>query len=68
MPGDVPVASMAVGMGGPRNAGLFAVQILAMADESLKAKFVIFKRQLTENVMAKNDALQKTLGRGSVNP
>ena len=27
MPGDVPVATMAVGMGGPRNAGLFAVQM-----------------------------------------
>ncbi|MCP4082884.1 MAG: 5-(carboxyamino)imidazole ribonucleotide mutase, partial [Planctomycetaceae bacterium] len=33
MPGDVPVATMAVGMGGPRNAGIFAVQILANADE-----------------------------------
>ena len=38
MPGDVPVASMAVGMGGPRNAGLFAVQILATADPSLREK------------------------------
>ena len=35
MPGDVPVASMAVGMGGPRNAGLFAVQIL---DAALQAQ------------------------------
>ena len=35
MPGDVPVATVAVGMGGPRNAGLLAVQILALADESL---------------------------------
>src|SRR5690606_6414816 len=32
MPGDVPVASVAVGMGGPRNSGLFAVQILALSD------------------------------------
>ena len=38
MPGDVPVATMAVGMGGPRNSGLFAVQILATSDESLRDK------------------------------
>ncbi len=36
MPGDVPVATMAVGMGGPRNAGLFAVQILATADAGMR--------------------------------
>ena len=40
MPGDVPVATMAVGMGGPRNAGLFAVQIMATADESLQLALV----------------------------
>ena len=37
MPGDVPVATMAVGMGGPRNAGIFAVQILA----DVKARVMI---------------------------
>jgi 5-(carboxyamino)imidazole ribonucleotide mutase len=58
---------MAVGMGGPRNAGLFAVQILATADEGLKAKFADFKRRLTDKVMARNDALQKTLGRVGAN-
>ena len=47
MPGDVPVATMAVGMGGPRNAGLFAVQILAPADESLRQQFQQFKTQLS---------------------
>ena len=35
MPGDVPVAAVAVGGGGPRNAGLLAVQILALADLGL---------------------------------
>ena len=33
MPGDVPVATVAVGMGGSRNAGLLAVQILAVSDD-----------------------------------
>jgi 5-(carboxyamino)imidazole ribonucleotide mutase len=61
MPGDVPVVSVAVGMGGPRNAGLFAVQILATADERLRKKLAEFKRKLVEKVVAKNQALQQNL-------
>jgi 5-(carboxyamino)imidazole ribonucleotide mutase len=61
MPGDVPVACMAVGMGGPRNAGLFAVQILATADEGLREKLVEFKQQLTEKIAAKDAALGESL-------
>ena len=59
MPGDVPVASMAVGMGGPRNAGLFAVQILATADEQLRARLVEFKEQLVEKIAAKDARLRE---------
>lgn len=63
MPGDVPVASVAVGMGGPRNAGLFAVQILGTADPKLQQRFVDFKAALVEKIAAKDRALQKALGR-----
>ena len=63
MPGDVPVASMAVGMGGPRNAGLFAVQILATADADLRDKFAAFKQQLTEKIGAKDAAFQEQLAK-----
>ncbi|MCH8046670.1 MAG: 5-(carboxyamino)imidazole ribonucleotide mutase [Planctomycetes bacterium] len=61
MPGDVPVASMAVGMGGPRNAGLFAVQILATADAGLREKLVAFKQQLTKKIAAKDAKLRDSL-------
>lgn len=61
MPGDVPVASVAVGMGGPRNAGLFAVQILGAADPELRQKFADFKQSLVEKITAKNDKLQSQL-------
>ena len=61
MPGDVPVATVAVGGGGPRNAGLLAVQILALADAVLQEKLVAFKNKLTEKVAEKDAALQKTL-------
>ena len=61
MPGDVPVASVAVGMGGPRNAGLFAVQILGTADAALRAKFADFKQRLVEKIKAKDAKLQESL-------
>lgn len=61
MPGDVPVVSVAVGMGGPRNAGLFAVQILATSDGDLRAKFAQFKEGLCEKIAAKDAQLQKSL-------
>jgi len=61
MPGDVPVATVGAGMGGPRNAGLLAVQILALSDHSLAQELVAFKRKLSENVAARNEALQKTI-------
>lgn len=61
MPGDVPVASMAVGMGGPRNAGLFAVQILATADGELRAKLAKFKQQLATKIAAKDAQFQEKL-------
>ncbi len=59
MPGDVPVVSVAVGLGGPRNAGLFAVQILATADESLAAKLVEFKQRIAEKVAQRDAAFQQ---------
>ncbi len=65
MPGDVPVAAMGVGLGGPRNAGIFAVQILATGDPALRPKLVEFKRQLTEKIVAKNAVFQAALQKGS---
>jgi 5-(carboxyamino)imidazole ribonucleotide mutase len=59
MPPDVPVVSVAVGLGGPRNAGLFAVQILATSNASLHQGLLQFKRRVAEKVAQKNQALQK---------
>ncbi len=61
MPGDVPVATMAVGMGGPRNAGLFAVQILATADEKLRSDLDRFKASLADKIAAKDQQFQVKL-------
>ncbi len=61
MPGDVPVATVGLGSGGARNAGLLAVQILALADQELQEKLATYKHRLTEKVNAKNEALQKAI-------
>ena len=61
MPGDVPVATVGIGGGGPRNAGLLAVEILALGDERLQGKLTIFKHKLVEKVGAKDDLLQEAL-------
>jgi 5-(carboxyamino)imidazole ribonucleotide mutase len=58
MPGDVPVATVGTGSGGARNAGLLAVQILAVSDASLAEKLVEFKQKLVGKVAGKNEKLQ----------
>lgn len=65
MPGGVPVACVAVGMGGARNAGLLAVQILATSDETLAARLVDFKRRMADKVVSRDEAFQKSLQRST---
>jgi 5-(carboxyamino)imidazole ribonucleotide mutase len=52
MPSGVPVASVAIG--GARNAGLLAVQILAVCNPELRKKYLEFKARLAEESRAKN--------------
>jgi len=65
MPPDVPVVSVAVGMGGARNAGLFAVQILATSNESLEQGMRQFKQRVADKVKAKNLQFQELLKGGA---
>ena len=55
MPPGVPVAT--VGIGAARNAGLLAVQILAVGDAKLQTALAKFKLKLAEESRAKNQAL-----------
>ncbi|MCL2349240.1 MAG: 5-(carboxyamino)imidazole ribonucleotide mutase [Planctomycetaceae bacterium] len=61
MPGDIPVATVGAGMGGPRNAGLLAVQMIALIDNALQEKLVRYKQKLVEKVRERNDKLQKQI-------
>ena len=51
MPGGVPVATVAVN--GAKNAGLLAVQILSVGDDTLRDKMIEYKNNLAEQVMEK---------------
>ncbi len=59
MPAGVPVATMAVGKAGARNAAILAVQILALNDSRLRAKLARYKTALAKAVEAKERALQR---------
>ncbi len=50
MPGGVPVAAMAIGKAGARNAGVLAVQILAGKHPELKEALVRYKDSLAAKV------------------
>ncbi len=62
MPGGVPVASVAVGKAGAKNAGYLAAQILATADAALGERLVAERAEAAEAVLAKDAKLQAKLG------
>jgi 5-(carboxyamino)imidazole ribonucleotide mutase len=59
MPPGVPVATMGIGKSGATNAGLFAVQILAVADEKLAKRLSDYKEQLEKAVAEKSKKVQE---------
>ena len=61
MPAGMPVATMAVGKAGARNAGILATQMLALADDELSEKLVTFKAEMVSGVEKKAAALEKRL-------
>lgn len=63
MPGGIPVATVAIGKAGAKNAGILAVQMLALADASLAARLKEFKEAMAQEVAAKDAALQEQLAR-----
>jgi 5-(carboxyamino)imidazole ribonucleotide mutase len=46
MPGGVPVACMAVGKAGAKNAGIFAAEVLALSDKTLAGRVQAYKKGL----------------------
>jgi phosphoribosylamine--glycine ligase len=58
MPPGVPVATMALGKSGARNAGIFAAQMLALSDPKVAAAIDNFKQELAADVERKASTLK----------
>ncbi len=55
MPAGVPVATVAIG--GGKNAGLLAVQILGVNNSTLRARMIEYKEQMADDSRMKNETL-----------
>ena len=58
MPGGIPVATMAIGKAGAKNAALFAVRILALEDVNLQKKLQDYVRKMAKDVERKHENLK----------
>lgn len=58
MPGGVPVAAMAIGKAGAKNAGIFAAQVLSISDARLRAALKAYKKKLARQVEEKAKKLK----------
>ncbi|MFH1801083.1 MAG: 5-(carboxyamino)imidazole ribonucleotide mutase [Candidatus Omnitrophota bacterium] len=59
MPGGVPVATVATGKAGAKNAGILAAQILGVKDPQMREKIKEYKEQMAQEVAAKNKKLKE---------
>jgi len=57
MPGGIPVAAMAIGKAGAKNAALLSVRILALEDQPLQKKLQAYIRKLAIDVEKKQARL-----------
>jgi 5-(carboxyamino)imidazole ribonucleotide mutase len=57
MPGGIPVATMAIGKAGAKNAALYAVRILALEDKKISAKLAAYIQKMAKDVEKKQENL-----------
>ena len=61
MPGGIPVATVAIGKAGAKNAAFLATQILALNDDNLRIQLQQQREAEQEKIIAKNAALKDKL-------
>ncbi|MBH80901.1 MAG: 5-(carboxyamino)imidazole ribonucleotide mutase [Gammaproteobacteria bacterium] len=61
MPGGIPVATVAIGKAGARNAGYLAVQMLSLADSALADRLASERQANVEKIQTQNAELQSQL-------
>ncbi len=59
MPSGVPVASVAIN--GAKNAGILALQILALSDDNIQNKLIEFKEKMAQEVIEKSEKVNKKI-------
>ncbi|MFA5117675.1 MAG: 5-(carboxyamino)imidazole ribonucleotide mutase [Candidatus Omnitrophota bacterium] len=50
MPGGIPVACMAIGKAGAKNAGLFALEILGITDKTISQKLLKYRGSMKKKI------------------
>lgn len=63
MPGGIPVASVAIGKAGAKNAAYLAAQIIAVNDADLHRKLIDERKANADAIIAKDAALQERFKR-----
>jgi len=61
MPPGVPVATMGIGKAGAKNAGLFALEMLALNDDELAGKLLAYRKDQAKAVAEADAKMQKEL-------
>ncbi|MDA1073646.1 MAG: 5-(carboxyamino)imidazole ribonucleotide mutase [Proteobacteria bacterium] len=61
MPGGIPVATVAIGKAGAKNAAYLAAQIIAVNDPDLSDRLISERARNRDKIMAQNEQLQKSL-------
>ena len=59
MPGGVPVATVAIGTAGAKNAGLLATEILAAFDGKLAERLEQYRQEMKKAALESSDQLEK---------
>ena len=62
MPPGVPVATVSIGKPGAKNAGILAIQILALSDPTLAKQLETYKKELAKHVDQKAKTLKNHSG------
>ena len=58
MPPGIPVATVAVGSGGAKNAAVLAAQILALKHPDIQQRLTAYRKNITQKAMEKAEAWQ----------
>ncbi len=61
MPGGIPVATMAIGKAGAKNAALYACQIIALNDAFLYEKLELYRKDMADKILKDNESIKELI-------